>query len=126
GLFAGKGSVAGLVVVPIHDEHDDLVAYAGRSVNGEEPRYKLPVGFKKSLVLYNFNRAVRAETPYVVVVEGFFDVMRVVEAGYISAVSLMGHELSDAQETLLLRFPQVILMMDGDEVGRRATKELVD
>src|SRR5437867_7173126 len=52
GFFAGKGSMSGRVVIPIHNEHGELVAYAGRSVDGSEPRYKLPAGFHKSVELF--------------------------------------------------------------------------
>lgn len=53
GFFGGRGSMSGRVVIPIHNEHGELVAYAGRSIDGSEPRYKLPKGFHKSLELFN-------------------------------------------------------------------------
>ena len=60
-----------------------------------------------------------------VVVEGFFDCLRVHQAGYRNVVALMGISLSEAQEqTLLQRFRQLVLMLDGDETGRRATQQL--
>jgi len=49
--------LSGRVVIRIHDEHGQLVAYAGRSVDGREPRYRSPAGFGKSQVLFNFHRA---------------------------------------------------------------------
>ena len=38
GFFPGKGSMSGRLVFPIYDGRDQLVAYAGRSLNGEEPQ----------------------------------------------------------------------------------------
>lgn len=61
-----------------------------------------------------------------IVVEGFFDCLRVHQAGYRNVVALMGVSLSEMQEKILLeRFPQLVLMLDGDEAGRRASQQLV-
>jgi DNA primase len=121
GFFTGKGSMSGRLVIPIHNERGELIAYAGRSIDGSEPKYKLPAGFHKGLELFNLHR-VLAKTPAgagstVVLVEGFFDCMKVHEAGY-AAVALMGSSLSTEQERLLCsHFTGVILMLDGDEAG---------
>ena len=48
--------MSGRVVIPIHDEKGELVAYAGRAIDDSEPRYKLPAGFHKSQVVYNLQR----------------------------------------------------------------------
>src|SRR5262249_28359851 len=90
--------------------------------------YKLPAGFHKALVLFNLHRSI-AKSPAgddstVVLVEGFFDCMKVWQAGY-ACVALMGSSMSQQQHELLYKhFRQVILMLDGDEAGRAATKEV--
>jgi len=125
GFFSGKGSMNGRVVIPIHNEHGELVAYAGRAIDGSEPRYKLPAGFHKSLELFNLHRAIGGSNAggRVVVVEGFFDCMKVSQAGF-ACVALMGSSLSETQEELLVRnFKNACLMLDGDEAGRRATDD---
>jgi len=59
----------------------------------------------------------------VVVVEGFFDCIRVDEAGY-PCVALMGSSLSAEQEELVYRyFARVILLLDGDAAGRAGTDD---
>ena len=127
GYFAGKGSMSGRVVIPIHNESGELVAYAGRAIDDTEPKYKLPAGFQKSLELYNLYRAI-AKAPAgagstVVVVEGFFGAVRVHEAGY-PCVALMGSSLSAEQERLLCcHFTGALLLFDGDEAGRSATDD---
>jgi DNA primase len=98
GFFAGKGSMHDRIVIPIHNREGELVAYAGRSIDGSEPRYKFPAGFHKSLELFNLHR-VRGEVS-VVLVEGFFDCMNVTQAGF-PCVALMGSTMSKAQEELL-------------------------
>ena len=98
GLFTGKGSMSGRIVIPIENEKGELVAYAGRSVDGSEPKYKLPAGFKKSQVLYNLARVLEEDsTGAVVLVEGFFDCMKVVLAEH-ACVALMGCSMSGDQE----------------------------
>jgi hypothetical protein len=62
----------------------------------------------------------------VVLVEGFFDCMMVTQAGF-SCVALMGSTMSKAQEELLAEhFGHVVVMLDGDEAGRRASEEIAD
>jgi 5S rRNA maturation endonuclease (ribonuclease M5) len=122
GFYAGPGLLHGRVVIPIHNERNDLLAYAGRAVNGEEPKYRFPSGFHKSQVLFNLNRARQAGERTVIVVEGFFDAAKVHQAGHPAVVGLMGSSLSDEQPTLLQNhFDRAVLMLDGDEAGQRAT-----
>jgi len=121
GFYRGAGLMRGRVVIPIHDEHGQLLAYAGRSMDGSWPRYRFPAGFAKSRVLFNFHRAAAAPCDTVVVVEGFFDCMRVTQAGFDSVVALMGTELYEHPARLLgERFASVVVLLDGDEAGRKA------
>ncbi len=126
GHFPGKGSMTGRIVIPLHNESGELVAYVGRALGDEEPKYKLPAGFRKSLVLYNLHRALEArDGRAVVVVEGFFDAMKVHQAGFPGVVSLMGATLSGHQEQLLVEHSdRIVLMLDGDETGREATSAI--
>lgn len=120
GMYHGHGFLAGRCVIPIRDEKSQLVAYAGRAVNGEEPKYRFPAGFRKSQVLFNLDRAIATGSHDVIVVEGFFDALKVHQAGH-SVVALMGASFSQRQSELLLSsFARVTLMLDGDETGRRA------
>jgi DNA primase len=126
GFFQGKGSMAGRVVIPINNEKGELIAYAGRAIDEAEPKYRLPVGFRKSLVLYNLDRALKSgqEGCQTIVVEGFFDTMKVHQAGFRGVVGLMGCILSEAQENLLVEnFDRIILLLDGDDAGRAATED---
>jgi DNA primase len=124
GFFAGRGSMSGRVVIPIHNDNGELVAYAGRAIDGSEPKYKVPAGFHKAQVLYNLHRAAGERgNGQVVVVEGFFDCMKVHQAGF-ACVALMGSSLSAEQEQLLIeRFTSAVLLLDGDDAGQRATDE---
>lgn len=57
GYYGAPGLLHGRVAIPIRNDRHELIAYAGRSVNGDEPKYRFPAGFHKSQVLFNMNRA---------------------------------------------------------------------
>ena len=122
GFYAGPGLMHGRLVIPIHSANGELIAYCGRSVDQMQPRYRVPPGFAKSEVLFNMHRATATEESRVVIVEGFFDCMKVHQSGIPSVVALMGAVLYEPQGCLLLnRFRRVILMLDGDTTGRKAS-----
>jgi len=132
GLFSGRGSMSGRVVIPIENEIGELVAYAGRSIDGSDPKYKVPAGFVKSAVLFNARRALAVRNTrvpgrnHVIVVEGFFDCLKVHQAGHPNVVALMGSSLSDEQRKLLQRWRQVTLFLDGDDAGRQGSETIAD
>jgi DNA primase len=121
GFYSGDGFLSGRIVIPIHDEVGQLVAYAGRSLSGEDPRYRFPTGFRKSQVLFNFHRAIHSGEKSAIVVEGFFDAMKVHQTGHTNVIALMGSSFSRRQSDLLTaRFDSATLMLDGDAAGRQA------
>ena len=123
GMYQGAGFLTGRCVIPICDEKARLVAYAGRAVNGEPPKYRFPAGFRKSQVLFNLDRAIDTAAHNVIVVEGFFDALKVHQAGHPAVVALMGSSFSQRQSDLLLsHFASVTLMLDGDDPGRHAAE----
>jgi DNA primase len=127
GFYAGPGLMSGRLVIPIHNAQGELVAYGGRSLDGTEPRYQFPPGFRKSEVLFNLHRAAASGESAVVVVEGFFDCLKVYQAGRRSVVALMGAVLYRSPErTLREHFRQVVLMLDGDAAGRKAGRIIAD
>jgi len=127
GMYQGAGFLAGRCVIPIRDEQSRLVAYAGRAIDGQEPKYRFPAGFRKSQVLFNLDRAMETDGPNVIVVEGFFDALKVHQAGHPAVVALMGSSFSQRQSELLLsRFASVTLMLDGDQTGRRAAEVIAE
>lgn len=122
GFYTGPGLMHGRLVIPIHNADGELIAYCGRSVDQAQPRYRLPSVFAKSEILFNMHRTAAGSESSVVVVEGFFDCMKVHQAGIRSVVGLMGSALYEPQrQALLERFRHIILMLDGDRTGRKAT-----
>ena len=128
GYYGGSGFLRERMVFPIHDERGELVAYAGRVMDDREPRYLFPPGFRKSQVVFNLHRAVKSaarQGGVAIIVEGFFDCLKVHQAGYGNVVALMGASVSDRQAELLdTYFRELVVMLDGDEAGWRASRVL--
>jgi len=123
--FCSKGLMKGRVVIPIHNERKELVAYAGRWP-GDPPedqgKYTLPPRFQKSQVLFNLPRvADLIQEQGLILVEGYFSVFKLAQAGFPCAVALMGSSMSLRQEELIIEavcpFGKVILLLDNDEAG---------
>jgi len=133
GYFTGeKGIMLGRIVIPIHNAHGELVAYAGRTPgepDKDTPKYKLPPGFRKGQELFNIHRADKASAKEpLIIVEGFFDVIKLYQLGHTKAVALMGSTMSAAQEKLIFESTtpqsQILVMLDEDEAGRAARDEI--
>lgn len=125
-VYCNYGILKGRIAIPIYDDKAKLVAYCGRAVNNEKLKYKFPKGFRKNLVLYNYHNVKNSKEKEVVVVEGYFDLFRVYQAGY-SCVALMGRSISPAQEQLLVSLnKKLVLMFDGDRPGKEATRKAIE
>lgn len=126
--YCSRGIMRGCIAIPIHDDQGRLVAYAGRRLKPSEVRefgkYKFPKGFRKDLVLYNLHRARKqmAESG-IILVEGFFSVLKLHEAGLLNAVASMGCTLSDKQAELIQEAKEVMVLFDGDEAGMAGANE---
>lgn len=122
GYYNGSGFLRGRIVIPIHNEHGELVAYSGRAIDETEPKYRLPAGFRKSHVLFNLHRAIHSGDRTLILVEGFFDTLKIHQAGHHNVAALMGSRLSSRQADLIgTYFDQVILMLDADGAGKAGT-----
>ncbi len=115
------------LLFPIHDLRGRVVGFGGRLLGPGEPKYlnsPETVLFHKGRLLYNLHEAKgairRQET--VVLVEGYFDVLRLVLAGIEHVVAPLGTALTPDQAVLLKRFaPSAVLLYDSDQAGLRAT-----
>jgi DNA primase len=130
--FCSRGMMAGRIVIPIHNQVGELVAYCGRAVDAkqaEEAKYKMPGNFLKSAVVYNLHRQAPG-TDLLVLVESFLSVFWLHQAGYPHVVALMGSFLSPEHEKAIADFlgpsGRVILLFDGDESGQKCTADSLD
>ena len=117
----------GRLLFPIHDLRGRVVGFGGRILRDGEPKYlnspESPI-FHKGSMLYNLHQAKHAirKAEAAIVVEGYFDVLRLVLTGIENVIAPMGTAMTGDQAVLLRRFaPTAILMYDSDAAGQRAT-----
>jgi DNA primase len=115
------------LLFPIHDIRGKTVGFGGRLLGPGEPKYlnspESPV-FHKGGTLYNLHSARQAirKEEQVIIVEGYFDVIRLVLAGCENVVAPLGTALTPEQAALLKRYaPTAILLLDSDSAGLKAT-----
>ena len=117
----------GRLLFPIHDLRGRVVGFGGRLLVEGEPKYlNSPETeiFHKGKQLYNLHQAkgpIRKEES-VILVEGYFDVLRLVLAGVEHVVAPLGTALTPDQAALLKRYaPAATLLYDSDRAGLQAT-----
>ncbi|MGE0737235.1 MAG: DNA primase [Alphaproteobacteria bacterium] len=117
----------GRVMFPIADARGRIIAFGGRAMGDDTPKYlntaETPI-FHKGRNLYALPLAREAVTrggQELIVVEGYMDVIALHQAGFTGAVAPLGTALTEQQIELLWRLaPEPILCFDGDEAGSRA------
>jgi DNA primase len=117
----------GRLLFPIHDLRGRAIGFGGRLLADGEPKYlNSPETeiFHKGKQLYNLHQAkgpIRKEES-VILVEGYFDVLRLVLAGVEHVVAPLGTATTPDQAALLKRFTATAtLLYDSDQPGLRAT-----
>ncbi len=117
----------GRLIFPIYDPAGHVVGFGGRLLGPGEPKYlnspESPV-FSKGKLLYGLNWAKQAarRDERMLVVEGYFDVVRIIGAGVESVVAPMGTALTEDQAKLIRRYTdRVYLLYDSDKAGLKAT-----
>ncbi|MBX3132827.1 MAG: DNA primase [Gemmatimonadaceae bacterium] len=115
------------LMFPILDQSGHTVGFGGRLLGPGEPKYLNSSEseiFSKGRLLYNLGaarNAIRREDR-VIVVEGYFDALRLVDAGVEHVVAPMGTALTDGQADLLAKFTtHAVLLYDSDGPGQKAT-----
>lgn len=115
----------GKVAVRIHDLQGNPLGYCGRRLDRKDVslwgKWCFPKNFPKKDVLYNAHRAICLRHRGVVVVECPWAVMRLAQAGIYSAIALLGTVLTPTQAAWLVRAPLVLLMLDADPPGKKAS-----
>lgn len=117
------------LIIPIYDSLGRIVGFGGRALKkGEQPKYlnspDSPI-YSKSAVLYGYNVAKDAikQKGNVILVEGYFDVMMLHQAGVKNVVATSGTALTLKQIKLLKRFTKdFIFCFDTDDAGIEAAK----
>ena len=113
------------VIFPIMDVNNRVIGFGGRVMGDGKPKYlnspetKI---FDKSRNLYGLNLARTTRKKYLILCEGYMDVIAMHQAGFTNAVASLGTALTSGHASLLKRYTQeVLLLYDSDEAGVRAT-----
>ncbi|QNM05529.1 DNA primase [Qiania dongpingensis] len=112
------------VMFPIMDVNGKIIGFGGRVMGEGEPKYlnsPETKAFDKSRNLYGLNYARTARKPYMLICEGYMDVISMQQAGFANAVASLGTAFTSGQASLLRRYTeQVILTYDSDGAGIKA------
>ncbi|MBO5409101.1 MAG: DNA primase [Clostridia bacterium] len=118
------------VMFPVMDLRGNVIAFGGRVMGDGMPKYlntgETPV-FSKRQNLFSLHLAKNTSEDYLILAEGYMDVIALYQAGFQNAVASLGTAFCEDHARLLKRFTgRVIISFDGDGAGQAATKKAVD
>ncbi|MCM1480570.1 MAG: DNA primase, partial [Muribaculaceae bacterium] len=118
------------VMFPIIDLRGNVIAFGGRVIDGEGPKYlnsaDTPV-FKKSRNLFSLNFAKKSEEKRLILAEGYMDVIAVNQAGFENVVATLGTALTQEQARLMSRYAEeIVIAYDSDGAGQNATHKAIN
>ena len=116
------------IMFPIRNLKGQVIGFGGRVIDKGEPKYlnsPETILFKKGQTLYGLFEARKfiREKGFVLVCEGYMDVVALAQMGFPNAVATLGTACTDSHIQLLLRHTdRVVFSFDGDSAGRKAAK----
>ncbi len=120
------------VMFPIRGTDGQVIGFGGRVLDDSKPKYmnspETPV-FSKGRELYGLFEARQAlrDKGFVLVVEGYMDVVALAQSGFANAVATLGTACTAEHVQKLFRFTdQVVFAFDGDAAGRRAAARALE
>lgn len=118
------------VIFPIIDLRGNVIAFGGRLLSGEGPKYlnssDTPV-FKKSRNLFSLNFAKASNEKRLILAEGYMDVIAINQAGFSNVVATLGTALTPEQARLMSQYAEeIIIAYDSDEAGQKATYKAIN
>lgn len=112
------------VMFPIMDANSKVIAFGGRVMGTGEPKYlnsPETLIFDKSRNLYGLHAAKRSREKYMLICEGYMDVIALHQAGFTNAVAALGTAFTQRHSVILKRYvEEVILTFDSDGAGVKA------
>jgi DNA primase len=120
------------IMFPIRNGKGQVIGFGGRIMEKGEPKYlnspETPL-FQKGSELYGLFEARQAirETGYVLVTEGYMDVVALAQMGFPQAVATLGTACTPVHlQKLMRQTDQVVFSFDGDAAGRRAARRALE
>lgn len=118
------------VMFPIIDVRGNVIAFGGRIMTDQKPKYlntSDTLVFNKSYNLFSLNNAKNSKSDSLILCEGYMDVISLNQAGFTNAVATLGTALTADQAALMKRYcKEVIICYDADEAGQKATARAID
>ena len=112
------------VMFPIMDVNNRVIGFGGRVMGDGTPKYlnsPETMLFDKSRNLYGLNYARTSRKPYMIICEGYMDVIAMHQAGFTNAVASLGTAFTTQHSVLLKRYTQEVrLAYDSDGAGQKA------
>ena len=112
------------VMFPIMDVNNRVIGFGGRVMGDGTPKYlnsPETMLFDKSRNLYGLNYARTSRKPYMIICEGYMDVIAMHQAGFANAVASLGTAFTAQHSVLLKRYTQEVrLAYDSDGAGQKA------
>ena len=112
------------VMFPIMDVNNKVIGFGGRVMGDGTPKYlnsPETMLFDKSRNLYGLNYARTSRKSYMIICEGYMDVIAMHQAGFTNAVASLGTAFTMQHSVLLKRYTQEVrLAYDSDGAGQKA------
>lgn len=131
---AGYDRFSNRIMFPLHDANGRVVGFSGRIYQPSQNESKYMNSpesdiFIKGETLYNYHRVIEEtrQAGFVIITEGFMDVIALYKEGIKNAVAIMGTALTKGHVSLLKRLSKTVyLCLDGDKAGKNATIKSID
>lgn len=118
------------IMIPIINTKSEIIGFGGRALGDFKPKYlnsKDSLLFKKTNNLFNLNLAKAEKTDTIILVEGYFDAIAIVQAGVNNVVATLGTALTTKQAQIISMYAKrVVLSYDSDQAGINATRRAVN
>lgn len=122
--YGGHDKFWNRVMFPIQDVNGHVIGFGGRVLGDGSPKYMNSPEteiFDKSRNLYGLNFARKTRKLYMILCEGYMDVISMHQAGFSNAVASLGTSLTQGHAKLISRYcREVLLCYDSDGAGVRA------
>lgn len=119
------------VMFPIIDRRGNVIAFGGRALEKDAPAKYLnsdeTLVFQKRDNIFSINFAKNTTEKYLILCEGYMDVISLNQAGFDNAVATLGTAITSQQANLMKRYAgEVIISYDSDEAGQKAAVKAIN
>ena len=136
-FLCGRGKNGGVfdifrdrVMFPIIDLRGNVIAFGGRTIDGDGPKYinsSDTLVFQKGRNLFSLNFAKKSEEKRLILAEGYMDVIAINQAGFENVVATLGTALTQEQARIMSQYAEeIIIAYDSDGAGQNATHKAIN